>query len=90
MGGFLDKLNDVSNLLDDVSDTIDTTNYGIKKMQESGQNINWMIQRAASEENEIDRKKIREYEKRENMSIRRTVIFCVLVILATILICIFL
>ncbi len=97
MSGLFDKLNDIGNMLDNISGTIDSTkdvvdtaNYGVKKTQESGKNISKMIQRAMSEENERDRKKIKEYEKRENLSIRRTVIFCILVVVVTILICIFL
>ena len=97
MSGFFDKLNDIGNMLDNVSGTIDSakdvvdlTNHGVKKTQESGKNISKMIQRGMSEENERDRKKIKEYKMREELSIRRTVIFCVLVVLVTILICIFL
>ena len=48
-----------------------------------------MIQREASGENARNKEKIIEYEKRENLSVLWTVIFCVLVILATILICVF-
>ncbi len=97
MSGFLDGLNNLSNMLDSLSETIDGTkdvvdaaNYGTKRTQESGKNISKMIQRGMSEENEKAWKKIREYDKREDVSIRRTVIFCILVILATILICVFL
>ena len=96
MGGIFDKLNDISNLLDSVSGTIDSTkdvvdiaNHGVKKTQESGKNISKMVQRAMSEENERDRKQIKEYERRETVCIRRTVIFCILMILVTILICVF-
>lgn len=96
MSGLFDKLNDIGNMLDNISDTIDSTkdvvdtaNYGVKKTQESGNNISKVIQRDVSGENERDRKKIREYEKRENLSIRRTAIFCILVVLVTILICVF-
>lgn len=97
MSGIFDKLNDISNILDDISGTIDTTkdmvdiaNHGVKKTQESGKNISKMIQRGLSEENERDKEKIMEYERRETISIHRTIIFCVFAVLVTVLICIFL
>lgn len=107
MSGFFDKLNDISNKLDNISNIIDdtkdaidrtiddtkdvvyTANYGLKKTQESGKNISDVIQGEVSGENAKNKEKIIEYEKRENLSVLRTVIFCVLVILATILICVF-
>ena len=78
MGGIFDKLNDISNLLDGVSGTIDSTkdvvdiaNHGVKKTQESGKNISKMVQRAMSEENERDRKQIKEYERRETVFVEQ-------------------
>jgi len=90
MGDFFNKLNDISNLLDDVSDTVNTTKHGIDAMHDSGQKITRMIQRATSEENEIARRKIEGYCRRKDKSIRRTILFCIFLIFVTVLICVFL
>lgn len=97
MSGNFDTLDDIRNLLDSISDTLDNTkgvvdvvNHGLKRTKESEENISRIIQRAMSEENERDMKLIKEYQRRTRLCFRRTVIFCILMILVTILICVFL
>lgn len=76
--------------MDDVSDRASTASYGIKKMKKSGEYISSAVQMSTSKETEKNRKIIREYERRGDVCIYRTVILCILVIFVTILICIFL
>lgn len=89
MKGFLDRLNDISNVLDDVSAATDIANHGLKKTRESGENISRIAQRIASGDNERDRRKIVEYVKKKNKCVHRTFIFCALMIIITILLCVF-
>lgn len=89
MKGFLDRLNDISDVLDDVSAATDIANHGLKKTKESGENISRIARRIASGDNERDRKKIMEYAKRKNACVRRTSIFCILMIIITVLLCVF-
>lgn len=90
MSGFWDQLDDIGDLLDSASKALDTANHGVKKTQETKGNIQKIIERDKSGENQRDLMRIREYEERQTIRIRRTVIFCILMILLTILICIFL
>lgn len=104
MSEFWNKLNDVSDMLDsvsstlknvsstldDVNSTVDVTSYGIRRTQAAKENINNTIKRAMSEENKRDRYIIMECEKIRAACVRRTVIICILMVIATVLICMFL
>ncbi len=90
MGGFWDKVNEISDVLEDVSVVADTANHSVKKTKASCENIGKFVNRVASGDNEKAKKKIMECERKEGACIFQTIIFCVLVILATILFCFFL
>lgn len=83
-------LDDVNGALDDVQNAVDTANYGVKRTRDSGENINRVIKRIESGENDRGWQKVEEYEKKEFACIRRTFLFCILVIIVTVLWCVFL
>lgn len=96
MSGLWDALDKVSNILDEIGETMDdakdavnTTNYSIDKVQSSKGNLDRVLKRIESGENERDRKLAEIYERKGNVWIYWTIAICVISIIATILICIF-
>lgn len=82
----IDKLGDI---LDETSETMNTASHGINRVRSSKDHVTRLVNRYQSGESDADWDKIMEYRNRESRCIRRTVIFCILMIAVTILVCYF-
>lgn len=82
MGGFWDDL-------DKINATIGTTHHGINKVLSSKGNLDNALKRLDNGEAKRYSQQIAEYEDRGNAHIHWTIAFCLLLIIATILICVF-
>lgn len=83
------KVNDIGTLLDDVNDAYATTQQGFHKVQNSKRNFDRVVQRMESGKNTKDLDMAVLYYEKTNACKKRTILFCILIILITIAVCIF-
>lgn len=89
MSGFWDTLGKVSNILEEVNESVDTTNYGINKAQSSKGKLDRALNRIKTGEDVRDRKRAEVYDRKGNRWINWTIVLCIISIIATIVVCIF-
>ena len=81
------KLKDVGELLEVANDTYNTAQHGYSRVKSSKMNFEEVVARNVSGE---DMRLAIKYDRKKDACKRNTIIFCILLIIATILICMYL
>lgn len=86
LGGTID---DIGEVLDDVNDTYATTRHGYNAVKDSKENFDRVVQRVMSGENDADMDLALKYYERTKRCKKRTIIFCIFMIIITVVVCVF-